>query len=215
MDVKGVFPFDLPPFVLDILLLNKNANFRTLVTWIELAELARRMAHTKDPTVEKLEREAWFRMCAHGSGEVEDHVVQSIFLSEDAGIDWFSAGVQTLLLCSSFQRPTVAFLKGARRQWFPREYRGAEIGLQLLCMGVYCSCENREPRGGVVFVKRQKVDEPLLPPPGKWKAGTMRKAWMEFIVGRYYRDERVLENIRLVQDPELTRRMDEIDNKLV
>ncbi len=63
MDVKGAFPFDLPTFVLDILLLNKNAAFRDLFTWIELAELARRMAKAKDSRVEQLERETWFKLC--------------------------------------------------------------------------------------------------------------------------------------------------------
>jgi hypothetical protein len=76
-DVKGVFPFDLPPFVLDILVLNKNAAFRDLITWIELAELARRMAQTKDSSVEQLERVAWLKMCAYGVGKVANGVVYS------------------------------------------------------------------------------------------------------------------------------------------
>ena len=63
---------------------------------------------------------------------MEDHVVRSIFLWGNAGAEWFSAGVQTLLFTPAFQRPMLAFLKGARRHWFPREYCGAEIGLQLL-----------------------------------------------------------------------------------
>jgi hypothetical protein len=32
MDVKGVLPFDVPPFVLDILLLNKSVAFRETLT---------------------------------------------------------------------------------------------------------------------------------------------------------------------------------------
>jgi hypothetical protein len=40
MDVEGVFPFNPPPFVLEILLLNKNPAFRETLTWSELAELA-------------------------------------------------------------------------------------------------------------------------------------------------------------------------------
>jgi hypothetical protein len=221
MDVKGVLPFDLPVFVLDILLLNKTVAFREAVTWIELAELARRMARSKDSRVEQLEREVWFKVCAahNGGGEAEDHVVQSIFLWGNAGVEWFSAGVQTLLLTPAFRSPVLLFLKGAQRHWFPRELHGAEIGLQLLKMGVWCDCKNLEPPfvGGTIFIKRQRRDNEGAAtswklPPEKWKTGTMHKAWRDFIVGRSHLDECVLENIRLVQDPELVRRMDEINN---
>jgi hypothetical protein len=179
------------------------------------------MAQTKDPLVEKLEREAWFNVCAQGSGEAEDHVIRSIFLCGNASIDWFCAGVQTLLFTSAFHAPVLSFLKSAQCHWFPRELHGAEIGLQLLRMGVWCCCENLEPpfARGTIFIniKRRRVDEedvatPFLLPPEKWKTNTMRKAWTDFVVSRLYRDEHVLENIRLVQDPDMVRRMDEINN---
>jgi hypothetical protein len=214
MDVKSVFPLDLPPFVLDVLVFNKNASFRELVTWIDLAELARRMIQTKDHRIEQLEREAWLQVCAHGTGEAEDRVVRSIFLSNSVATEWFSAGVQTLLFSPAFQRLTLTFLKGAQRDWFPRDYCGADIVLQLLRMGVYCNCENADPplaAQGVVFIKRRRVDEEdvsalvLAPQPERWKACTMRKAWRDFIVGRWYADEHVLENIRMVQDPDMVR----------
>jgi hypothetical protein len=220
MDVKGLVPFDLPPFVTDILLFNTNATFHDVFTWIELAELARRMARNKDPRVEQLERDAWFRICARGVGEAEDHVVRSIFLWGNAGTDWFSAGVQTLLFTPAFQRPMLALLKGAQRHWFPRELRGAEIALHLLKMGVWCKCESDVPPfpGRAIFIKRQRVDEgdgsiPFsLHRPGKWKIGTMHKAWRDFIICGLYRDEHVLENIRRVRDLDLLVRVDEINN---
>ncbi len=164
--------------------------------------------------VEQLEREAWFRLCAHGIGQVEDHVVRSIFLGGDAGTEWFSAGVQTLQFTSAFRDPVLSFLKSAQRHWFPRELHGADIVLQLLRMGVWCNCSNTEPpfARGTVFIKRRRVDEGDVAPPEKWKISTMREAWRDFIVSRLYRDEQVLENIRLVQDPDLLRRMEEINN---
>jgi hypothetical protein len=202
--VKGILPFDLPPFVLDILVLNKSFAFRETLTWIELAELARRMARTKDPRVEQLEREAWLKVCARGSGEVENHVVQSIFLWGNAGVEWFSTGVQTLLFTPAFRKPMLMFLKSAQRHWFSRELHGVEIGLQLLRMGVWCNCENPpDPVPGVYVISPLREG---------WKSSTMHQAWRDFIAGRFYMDEQVLENIRLVQDPELVRRMDEINN---
>ena len=58
----GQFPFDLPPFVLEVLLENRCSEFRALLEWKELAELARRMLRSKDGEVEKKEREAWFKL---------------------------------------------------------------------------------------------------------------------------------------------------------
>jgi hypothetical protein len=171
------------------------------------------MARTKDPRMEQQEREAWFKICSHGRGEAEDHVIQCIFLWGNAGVEWFSAGVQTLLFTPAFQRPVLTFLKGARRHWFPRELYGAEIVLQLLRMGVWCTCENPpDPAPGIYIIKRRRMEEGPAPIPEKWKTGTMHMAWRDFVVGRFYLDAQVLENIRLVQDPELMRRMGEIHN---
>ncbi len=73
-------PFDLPPVLFEVLMGSKNAMFwRDCGMWTELAELARRMLESKDAALEKLEREAWFKLCAHGNGEADHAVVSSIF----------------------------------------------------------------------------------------------------------------------------------------
>jgi hypothetical protein len=62
---RGRYPFDLPPFVLAVLVLNKNGSFREHFTWMELVGLAQRMVRKKDVVVEDAEREAWLKVCAH------------------------------------------------------------------------------------------------------------------------------------------------------
>jgi hypothetical protein len=80
---------------------------------------------------------------------------------------------------------------------------------------VWCTCENVEPpfARGTIFIKRRRSDDDTGEPrPEKWKTGTMRKAWRDFIVTQCYLDEQVLENFRLVQDPDLLQKMDEVNN---
>jgi hypothetical protein len=134
---RGRRPFDL----LDVLVLNKNISFREHFTWMELIGLAQRMVRKKDSRVEELERDCWFKMCGHvrDAEEVEEYVVMSIMLWGGGSVDWFCAGIQTLLLTPAFQRPMLSLLKGAQRHWFPLEYSCAEICLELLKMGVWCS----------------------------------------------------------------------------
>lgn len=218
---RGHYPFDLPPFVLEILLVNKNECFHRLLTWMEVVVLAQRMVRKKDPRVEELEREAWLRMCTNvvnGSGDVEEYVVMSILLW-GGRVDWFCAGVQTLLLTQSFREPVLALLKGAQRHWFPLEYSCAEICLELLRMGVWCKCENfvPAPRGFVVVKKRRAEEvgkELWFNKPNaaldRWTSFPMHAAWRLFISLQLHRDERVLQNIQRVSDPDLLQRMEEM-----
>ncbi len=218
---RGRYPFDLPPLLLELLLLNRNEHFRQQLTWAELVELAQRMVvQKKARSVEQLEREAWLRLCATISADaaqVEEHVVMSILLSGAGTVDWLCAGVQTLLFTPAFQKPVLALLKGAQRHWFPLEYSSAELGLELLKMGVWCNCENvaPPPRGLVVIKRRRREDanELWFNKPNaamdKWRSFSMHKAWRDFIGLQLHRNEQVLETIRRVGDPELLQRIDE------
>jgi hypothetical protein len=220
---RGLYPFDLPPFVLDVLVLNKNGSFRKHFTWPELVGLAQRMVRKKDPRVEEIEREAWLKMCAHvvnGSEEVEEHVVMSIMLWGGGSVDWFCAGVQALLVTPAFRSPMLNLLKGAQRHWFPLEYSCAEICLELLKMGVWCKCENfvPAPRGFIIIKKRRTGEENELwfNKPNAlldmWTSFPMHAAWRLFVGLQLHRDERVLHTIHLVQDPDLLSQIERLKN---
>ncbi len=77
----------------------------------------------------------------------------------------------------------------------------------------YCKCDNLEvpfAAGGVAFVKRRRADkEETVLRRGRWKTGTMHKAWRYFLANRLYLDKHSVETIRRVQDPE---RIEEINN---
>ncbi len=164
---------------------------------------------------------AWFKICANVNGpeEVEQYVVDSIFLWDSGTVDWFCAGVQTLLFTPAFRRPTLALLKGVQRHWFPRELYCDEIGLEFLKMGVWCTCENSVPAPRGFIVKRRRAgeeDELWFNRPNvalnRWTAFPMHKAWRHFIGLRLFQDERVLQNIARAQDPELVERIDRLNS---
>ncbi len=215
-------PLDLPPLVLDILLLNEHDSFREQLNWMELVGLAQRMVRKKDPHVEELEREAWLKICARINDpvEVDEHVVMSILLWGGGRVDWFCAGVQTLLFTPAFRAPVLALLKGAQRHWFPLEFTGAEIGMELLRMGVWCRCENSvtAPRGFIVLKRRKAEEEEGLwfTKPNaaldKWYSLSTFKAWRLFVGLRLHHDDRVLHNIQRVGDPDLLERMNRLNN---
>jgi hypothetical protein len=221
---RGLYPFDLPPFVLEVLLLNQNGSFRDHFTWLELVGLAQRMVRKKDPRVEELEREAWLKMCGQvrDAEQVEEYIVMSIMLWGGGSVDWFCAGVQTLLLTPAFHRPMLSLLKGAQRHWFPLELSCAEICLELLRMGVWCKCENSVPpphRGVIIIIKKRRTEEdrnePWFNKPNAlldtWTSFPMLTAWRLFIGLQLHRDELVLHIVDLVRDPELLNHMEKMN----
>ncbi len=197
-DLSKRQPFDLFPFLLEVLTANVNDAFwRQCGGWPELADLAKRMLHQKDRDIEKVERDAWFKICKHGVGEADNAVITSIFRIRR--VDWLSNGVVTLLLCPAFRSGALAMLKAASRGSFTKNQSCEEITLKLLCWGVWCRCDNLAPQpGGYTIIKANWPDETV----SRWETGTMVRAWATFVASKLHMNPDVAEMIVRVKDPE-------------